>query len=504
MWTSSHVHHRLRQTPLMMTSPALLLVLAACLVKSSAAIYHLDSLGGDDAASGLSPALAWRSLEKANSTVLQPGDQLLFKAGARWSGQLAPKGGGDSTARVSIGRYGDGPLPRIDGDGKHLDAVLLKNISFVEMADLEITNLGAKPAPWRTGISIIADGIGKMQRIYLRRLFVHDVNGDLRKSHEGCGIFFEAKGDKNSHFDGLLIEQCKIERTDRNGICQRGNGKTRSTHVIIRGNNLEDIGGDGIKLWGTNGGIIEKNVVRKARARCDDAAAGIWPFSCDDTIIQLNEVSGTLGTQDGQAYDSDYWCRRSVFQYNYSFQNEGGFMLICSPGKAVNEDTIIRYNISIHDGINSARVFHFGGGATKTHVYNNTIILSPKQDLPLLLFKEWNGGRTEDSRFSNNLFIVEEGGRATYEYGRSTGNIFENNLFCGRHEGLPKGTSIAPNPKLAASVAPRAGFASLNGCRPADPKTFPRGIVIQNNGGRDFFGTPLSADHPPTIGAGER
>lgn len=55
-----------------------------------------------------------------------------------------------------------------------------------------------------------------------------------------------------------MIENCKLERTDRNGICQRTLGMTRSTNVIIRSNILEDIGGDGIKLWGTNGGLVEK------------------------------------------------------------------------------------------------------------------------------------------------------------------------------------------------------------------------------------------------------
>lgn len=480
--------------------------MAFCLSTAGAAVYHLDPLTGDDSASGLAPTQAWRSLEKANATELKPGDQLLFKAGGRWSGQLTPKGGGDATARVLIGRYGDGPLPRIDGGGNHLDTVLLKNISFVELADLEITNLGPKSAPWRTGVRVLADGIGKMQRVDLRRLFVHDVNGDLRKTHEGCGIFFEAKGAHATHFDGLLIEQCRIERTDRNGICQRGGGRTRSTDVIIRGNTLEDIGGDGIKLWGTNGGIIEKNVVRKARARCgdDEAAAGIWPFSCDDTIIQFNEVSGTVGTKDGQAYDSDYWCRRTVFQYNSSYQNEGGFMLICSPGNAVNEDTIIRYNVSVHDGINSARVFHFGGGATRTHVYNNTIVLGPHQSLPMLLFTEWNRGKAEDSRFSNNLFIVEEGGRATYDFGPSTGNVFENNVFCGRHEGLPAKTTVTPAPRLAGRVKPAPGLDPLKALRPAELKTFPRGVLIKDNGGRDFFGNPLPPGQPPRVGAFEK
>ena len=140
-------------------------------------------------------------------------------------------------------------------------------------------------------------------------------------------------------------------------------GRARSVNVVIRGNLLEDIGGDGIKLWGSNGGLVERNTLRGGRTRCQDYAAGIWPFDCDDAVIQFNEVSGIKGIKDGQGFDSDYLCRRSVFQYNYSHDNDGGFMLICTPGNSYNEDTVIRYNISQNDGLNSARVFHFGGGA---------------------------------------------------------------------------------------------------------------------------------------------
>ncbi len=335
---------------------------------------------------------------------------------------------------------------------------------------------------------------------------MHDVNGDLRKTHEGCGIFFEASGGKDSAFDGLLIEKCRVERTDRNGICQRGHGRARSRNVIIRENSLDDIGGDGIKLWGTDGGLIEKNILRRARARCNgqEAAAGIWPFSCDDTIIQFNEVSGTRGTLDGQAYDSDYACRRTVFQYNYSFENDGGFMLICGPGGSVNDDTIIRYNISIHDGINSARVFHFGGNSKRTQVYNNTIILGPRQELPMLLFADWSGGKAQDTRFSNNMFVVEAGGRATYQFGASSGTRFDHNLFAGRHDGLPAGVALTDAPKFAGEVKPAPGLAALQALRPAAGTSFPRGILIANHGGRDFFGNPVPGDRPPAIGAVER
>ena len=275
-------------------------------------------------------------------------------------------------------------------------------MEFWEISDLEITNLGTNRAPWRTGVRIVTDGFGKMRHIRLRNLFVHDVNGDLRKEREGCGIYFESRGRNESHFDDLLIENCHVVRTDRNGICQRG-GRTRSLRVVIRGNLLEDIGGDGIKIWGSNGALVERNIVRGGRMRCDDYAAGIWPFNSDDTLIQFNEVSGMKGTKDGQGFDSDYRCRRSVFQHNYSHDNEGGFFLICAPGRSYNDDTIIRYNISQNDGINSARVFHISG-AKNTKIYNNTIYIGPKQNLPLMVFNDWDGGNARDTFFYNNIF----------------------------------------------------------------------------------------------------
>ena len=121
----------------------------------------------------------------------------------------------------------------------------------------------------------------------------------------------------------------------------------------------------------------------------------------------------------------------------------------------------------------------------------------------MLSFNEWNRGTAMDSRFSNNLFIVEDGGRATYQLRPSKGNFFEANLFCGRHEGLPTGAALSPTPKLMGPVKPAPGFASLQGCRPADAATFPCGTIIKNNGGRDIFGNPVPADRPPAIGAVE-
>jgi len=458
--------------------------------------YYFDSRSGDDAKDGSSERTAWRSLEKFNATTFAAGDRVLFKSGGTWTGQMRPQGSGiGEPARnpITLGRYGEGALPEISGEGKVQDTLLVQDVEHWDIRELSISNKGPETAPNRTGVRLFASKLKPMHGIVLSGLHVHDVNGDLRKSHEGTGIFFEADPKSGAAFDGVLIERCKLERTDRNGICQRGTGRTRSTRVIIRGNVLEDIGGDGIKLWGTNGGLIERNIVRGARARCDDHAAGIWPFACDDTIVQFNEVSGTKGTKDGQAFDSDYICNRTIIQYNYSFDNEGGFLLVCSPGWSFNRDTIVRYNVSIRDGINSARVIQIGGAPTNTRFHNNTFVLGPNQDLPVVSFNEWDRGNGKDTVFERNLFIVAEGGRARYDLKLGTGTVFRDNFFSGRHEGLPDGAGTVTADWLGNSFVPAEGIAFFSSLKPDSRAKFPRGIQLPGTGGRELFGMLLDA-----------
>src|SRR5690349_12018288 len=108
----------------------IMLIVALCATQSFAGTYYVDGANGDDARDGTSPATAWRSLERANQLVLQSGDQLLFKAGMRYTGQLRPQGSGSmgddgKPLLIRIGKYGEGDLPRIDGEGRVLDTLLL-------------------------------------------------------------------------------------------------------------------------------------------------------------------------------------------------------------------------------------------------------------------------------------------------------------------------------------------------------------------------------------------
>ncbi len=471
--------------------------------------YYVDAEFGDDANDGRAPERAWRTLERVNRMVFAPGDRILFRAGTRYIGRLWPQGSGGPGRPIAIACYGEGPRPRIDAEGRYPEAVRLHNVEYWEVRDLEITNTGEERAPHRTGVLVSIEDFGTAHDIRLRNLFIHDVNSGNRKEEGGGGIRWTNGGARvPSRYDGLLIENNHLLRCDRNGITGWSDHWQRtdwhpSLNVVIRGNLLEDIGGDGIVPIGCDGALVEHNVLRGGRMRAPDYAAGIWPWSCDNTVIQFNEVSGMRGTLDGQGFDSDWNCRNTIIQYNYSHDNEGGFVLICNDGNVGppinvgNVGTIVRYNISQNDG---ARTFQISA-VEDTLIHNNVIYVGEHLDIPLVHHHSW-GGYARDTRFYNNIFYVD--GKVSYRWGQSEGNVFANNVFYGRHEDPPDDpNAITADPMLVNPGSGGEGLDSLGGykLRPGSP-CIGAGKELPDLGGRDFWGNP--APHgAPDIGAHE-
>ena len=106
--------------------------------------YYVSASGGDDTKNGTSESTAWKTLRKASSVTLQPGDQLLLKRGDVWHGEtLAPKGKGTEGSEIVIGAYGNlsDPLPIINA-GTNLQAVYMQGMEYTTLQDLELTNNG--------------------------------------------------------------------------------------------------------------------------------------------------------------------------------------------------------------------------------------------------------------------------------------------------------------------------------------------------------------------------
>ena len=490
----------------------------------SGTTYYVDSRSGNDASAGTSPDKAWRTLDKVNATTFRPGDRVLLRSSSVWRGQLWPKGSGAEGRPIRLGMYGEGVKPVINGDGLVEDAVLLKNQEHWEIENLEVTNTGATRAI-RRGVHIALENFGEAHHVYLRSLTIHDVNGvDAPKSNGGIN-YTTTWDSKPSRFVDLRIEDNEIYHVDRSGIFGWSEEWMRSKWypslgVVVRGNQLHDIGADGIVVVATDGALVEHNVVGHASQRSEDYNVAIWAWSADNTIIQFNEAYGTKGQRDGEGFDSDWNSRNTVIQYNYSHDNDGGFLLVCNEGghdpgeNAGNTGTIIRYNVSRND---RTRGITFAGPVKNTLIYNNTIYTGPDRAVDLLLFADWNGW-PEDSHFYNNIFYTA--GPAQFSHGvsrapdgayttsaglgPSRNNVFESNLYYGVKPPSGDARAIAADPMLVDPNRAGMGRFSLSGfhLQPTSPARS-SGRRVENSGGRDFWGNVVPSCNKTDRGASQ-
>ncbi|PYU83523.1 MAG: hypothetical protein DMG50_07845 [Acidobacteria bacterium] len=486
--------------------------------------YYVDSRNGDDGRVGTTPEAAWKTLAKVNATTFHPGDRILLKSGSVLQGELWPKGSGAEGKPITLGKYGGGVKPVINGYGLFEDAVLLKNQEYWEIEDLEITNTGSQRAE-RRAVHVALENYGEAHHIYIRSLTIHDVNGVDSVKPNG-GIHYTSVGDKKpSRFIDLRIENNEIYHVDRSGIFGWADSWVRSkwnpsVGVVVRGNQLYDIGGDGIVVVATDGAVVEHNVVGHANQRSEGYNVAIWAWSADNTVIQYNEAYGTKGQRDGEGFDSDWNSRNTVIQYNYSHDNDGGFLLICNEGghdakeSAGNTGTVVRYNISQND---RKRGINIAGPVKDSLVYNNTIYVGPEHTVDLLLFSDWHGW-SESSHFYNNIFYVAGTARFSHGvsrasdgayvsargFGMSKDNLFDANDYYGVEVPANDPHALTVDPRLVAPGQGTIGILSLTGYRlqPMSPSR-KSGRLIEQSGGHDFWGNAVPSCDATDQGASQ-
>ena len=394
------------------------LLIVSPLLPARAATYYVSSMQGSDANAGTSSAKPWRTLHRVNEASFLPGDRILFASGSSWQEQLAPTSSGSEAAPIMLDHYGNGSLPHIAGDGTHEDAVLLRNVQNIEVRHLEITNAAGTDAAGialpRRGVQLTLDNYGTAKHIILANLYVHDVYGTDKRKDNG-GIVFRTNGNTTpSRFDGLTIERNIVWKVDRSGIVAESYHARRthwypSLHVIIRDNYVDDIGGDGIVPWATDGALVEHNIARRCNQRSTEYNAGIWQWSTDNTLLRLNEAFETRGTHDGEGFDSDYNSRNTHFEYNYAHDNDGGFLLICTPvtrdevNNVGNVGTLVQHNISRND---KTRLINLSG-ANDVTVSQNAFYVGAGHDVQMLV-SEWKGW-SHNATFEDNSFYVNGG-----------------------------------------------------------------------------------------------
>src|SRR5271157_2730367 len=237
---------------------------------SAQAKTYFISPNGDDSQSGLSVKEAWKTIDKVNQTTFQPGDQVLFKSGCVWNGQLKPQGSGEAGKPIIMSSYGGEARPVINIGKAEGAAIRLTNQSGWEISNMEITS-GAAPEVGigRQGIVAAVQGANqRIQHLVVRDCYIHDVWGQLggRTPYVGrnsCAILVTAPNRGNATLDDVVLENNRIERVDKVGIVVDGG----HSGVIVRRNTMENLGGDGIIVGGGSKAMIEGNVVKRSCLR---------------------------------------------------------------------------------------------------------------------------------------------------------------------------------------------------------------------------------------------
>lgn len=420
--------------------------------------YYVDATNGKDENSGLSVDEAWRTLGKVEQQVFNPGDQILLKSGEVWHEGLKLHGQGRPGEVIYLGSYlvdkddiriGEGLKPKIHAEGKVLYGLHLHNLTFWEIEHIEVSNKGEYPLAGRTGIMVSADehfeGAEEhyIEHIYLKDVYVHSVNGEptVKDSHNG-GIFYSILSEDTTNylaFKDIRIENCYVKDVERTGISFGGSncvskivGEDLSVwdadaikpymhqDVVIRNNYVQRSGGDAIVPMYAFRPLIEHNTSQEASFSTIGQPdlmfnAAIWPWQCYEAVFRYNEVFKTYLNGDGQGFDCD-WSYGTVYEYNYSHHNEGGFMLVCQKN-AIKAH--VRNNVSYND----QRCIFMTSNVQEAYVEGNLIYTG--SHLETQMFSEHRGPVV----FTGNTFY-KEGDNLELDW-HIEGNKYRDNFYAG-------------------------------------------------------------------------
>lgn len=427
--------------------------------------YFVDNVHGDDNNEGISEARAFRSLNKLNTLRFSPGDSILFKRGRKWIGTFNPKGNGEIENRIVIGAYGEGELPIIDAEGKiniegFLSAsIIIFNQEYWEIRDIEVRNFEKgnpiKPTK-KAGILVLAKDIGTLHDYKFENLKISKVNGSLKTRING-GLLINVISDSipekriPTNFDGIHVNHCYFLDVDRGGFVNQSFWKKRdfnskfgelcadgkinnwfpSHHIVIENSKFENIGGNGLVTRVAKSPLVQNNLFIKCSSKTTGNAS--YPYNCDDALWQFNEACYTVyneGDIDASGFDSDYLCKNTIIQYNYSHHNDWGGLLVCSWGKvknAFNDGTIVRNNIFQDE---KHHIIRFSGNITNTEISNNLFVTDSKIDDVVMWYKHWGNIWPNKTMLSGNVFY-NKGDIKFLNLGETSDNSFSKNILYG-------------------------------------------------------------------------
>jgi len=478
--------------------------------------YYVSPLGNDsNPGTQLRP---WQTIEKVNAADFGPGDGVHFQAGQRFAGaiELDRSDSGTSGRKFTVTSYGKGRATIDAGNGSGLKA---NGCDHLVVKDLIFVGSGRKAGNTEDGVLVVDSQGTNIDGIEISGFRGSGLRLDGARDARITNVYAHENGSA-----GITVGHDKLSTHLRIDHCVADNNPGDPA-------NLTNHSGNGIVVGNAGDVVIEYCEASNNgwdMPRKGNGPVGIWAWNADRVAIQFCISHGNKSPgDDGGGFDLDGGVTNSVLQYNLSYNNDGpGYFLCQYPGAPVFKNNVIRYNISQNDGVKNNRrsgidVFSASPNASDCQVYNNTVYNKNGAavgfgglPMPNVVFRnnificsgDAVSGETQRGRFEHNIYWPANGRALSFD-GHATLAEWAEATDQEKMGGVIVGKCIDPKLIITGMTMPvdpaELARVTTYRLRPDSP-CMKAGTLIEDNGGRDFWGHRVPKGRRPTIGACER
>ena len=477
--------------------------------------FFVDAISGNDQNDGSSPEKAFKSISRLNGLRLLGGEQLLFKGGQQFKGNLKLTGIHSGIKNPFIvSAFGSSRATILSGDSV---AILATDCIYLTISNLIIEGSGRLTGNKTNGIDFLEVKNGTIDNV--------KTSGYLYSGIQvtgGSNIRITNVNASNNGFCGINVLSSAKEYGP-NGSAFKTVKRVYIGHSVAENNPgcpaiTDNHSGNGILMGGVTDGLIEYCEAMNNgwdMPREGNGPVGIWAYMSDSIVIQhcySHHNKTSPKGKDGGGFDFDGGITNSIMQYNLSAYNEGGgYGMFQYAGATEWSNNIVQYNISYNDGSKNGKcgIFMWCDPAAtpmkQLKAYNNTIVNNQGYGV------NFEPGNYLDFVFGNNIFVLTVPSDC-FTGGLFSGATFDHNLYWTELQNRPATTPeinpIFSDPQIKLPKNQQFKFKrieeinsigqfQLSSKSPAKKA----GKPIENNGGKDYWQNPISLVEKPNIGA---
>lgn len=347
---------------------------------SFAVNYYVDPSSTATTANG-TLAFPWKTIAQVNSgtTLLNPGDSVLFKRGQTFSGRLTISRSGSASAPIVYSNYGSGNLPEFNN------------------AITDIINITNKQYVVIDGIKIVDNSISTTDHTVQAKIsYAINVDNSPNCSIKNCDISLVGVG---------IAVTTGSDNTTITGNYMHNMRMVRNTPTSV--NPDDDYGANPMVIGSSNNNITNN--------RFEECWALSYDYGYDGGAVEL--FGATMNNNKIM---------------NNTAINCNGFMEVGSSTNGVAQNNIVAYNKIINCGI--IGVYQNGSTFSVTvnnlQYYNNTVVETVKQySQPGVMFWMAGTGSAGMVVVKNNIFWLSSGTNFASSKFNSGQMVHTNNIY---------------------------------------------------------------------------